>query len=272
MKTVLITGGASGLGLALAHEFAAQGYSIAIADIQEQQGQTVAQELTERGVDAFFHRLDVTQEADWQTLHREVLSRWGQLDVIINNAGVAAAGLIEDQSIEDWRWLLDINVLGVVLGCKMFTPLMKRRNGGHIINVASMAGLLHAPSMSSYNVSKAGVVALSETLKAELSSWNIGVSVVCPAFFQTNLTNSMRTSIPGVTKTVNKWMARSSVTADDVAKATFKGMKANDFFILTHTKEKLLWWLKRLSPDLLHQLISKTSGKQIKKIMEKVAS
>lgn len=270
MKTAIITGGASGLGLAMAHEFARHGYAICIADIQEKQGQEVARELQANGTAAFFFKLNVTQESEWLALKDEVLKQWGKVDVVINNAGVAAAGLIEDQSVEDWKWLLDINVLGVALGCKTFTPLMKARDSGYLINVASMAGLLHAPSMSSYNVSKAGVVALSETLKVELSSWNIGVSVVCPAFFQTNLTNTMRTSIPGVAKTVNRWMESSSISAEDVAKAVYQGMTSNRFYVLTHTKEKLLWWLKRVSPELLHSLISRTTGKQVRRMMEKV--
>jgi len=271
MKTAIITGGASGLGLAMAYEFSSHGYAICIADIQEKQGREVVQKLQARGTAAFFFKLDVTQESQWLALKDEVLKQWGNVDVVINNAGVAAAGLIEDQSVEDWKWLLDINVLGVALGCKTFTPLMKARNTGYLINVASMAGLLHAPSMASYNVSKAGVVALSETLKVELSSWDIGVSVVCPAFFQTNLTNTMRTTIPGVSKTINRWMEGSSVTAEDVAKEVYQGMSSHRFYVLTHTKEKLLWWLKRVSPGLLHSLISRTAGKQVRKIMEKVS-
>ncbi len=269
MKTVIITGGASGLGLSLAHKYSAEGYAVCIADIQKEQGEAAVAELTRQGADAFFEYLDVTKEEQWLLLKETVIERWGYVDVLINNAGVAAAGLIEDQSIEDWKWLIDINVLGVVLGCKTFTPLMKARDSGYIINVASMAGLIHAPSMSSYNVSKASVVALSETLQVEFSQWNIGVTVVCPAFFQTNLTKTMRTNISGVTKTVNRWMESSSVTADDVASAVFNGMKHRRFFVLTHTKEKLMWWLKRLSPDLLHTMLSNTVGKQVKKMMER---
>lgn len=269
MKTVIITGGASGLGLALAHEYAAQGYALCIADIQKEQGEIVVEELQSRGSDAFFFHLDVSNEEHWKQLKEEALTHWNKVDVLINNAGVASASLLEDQSLKDWQWLLDINLTGVMLGCKTFLPHMKARDNGHIINTASMAGLLHAPCMTAYNVSKAGVVALSETLKVEVSSWNIGVSVVCPAFVQTNLTDSMRTTIPGVDKTVNRWMAQSSVTADDVAKAVFNGMTKGDFYVLTHRKEKLFWWLKRVSPAALLNLMGKTSGKQIRKIVEK---
>ncbi|GAA3919944.1 SDR family oxidoreductase [Litoribacillus peritrichatus] len=272
MKNVIITGGASGLGLALAHEYAAQDYQICIADMQKELGLQVVEELKARGCNAFFFELDVRSDEGWAELYKEVTKQWQQVDVLINNAGVAAAGLIEDLPMDDWAWLMDINVMGVVRGCKTFAPLMKHQGFGHIINVASMAGLLHAATMSAYNVSKSGVIALSETLRIELAGFNINVSVVCPAFFQTNLTATMRTNIPGVTNTVNKWMASSNVTADDVAKMTYDGMVHKRFFILTHRKEKMLWWLKRLSPEALQQLMIRTTKKQIQRMMEKMAS
>ncbi len=272
MKRVIITGGASGLGLALAHEFASQGYRLCIADIQKELGLQIVEELTARGTEAFFFELDVRSETHWNSLYSVIEEKWQGVDVLVNNAGVAAAGLIEDLSIDDWQWVMDINVMGVVRGCKTFAPMMKRAGSGHIINVASMAGLLHAATMSAYNVSKSSVVALSETLRVELDSWDVGVSVVCPAFFQTNLTETMRTNIPGITNTVNKWMESSNITADDVARATYQGFVEKQFFILTHRREKMLWWLKRLSPDALHRLMIKTTRKQIQRMAEKMAS
>ena len=274
--SVLITGGASGLGLALAHEYAAQGYKICIADVQTSLGEQVALELNSRGTEAFFIKLDVTNDEDWVTVANVVFERWRSLDVLINNAGVASCGLIEDQSIDDWQWQLDINVMGVVRGCKAFVPMMKKRGQGHIVNVASMAGLLHMPTMSAYNVSKASVVALSETLLIELDNHNVGVTVVCPAFFKTNLTNTMRSAIPGIENTVNRWMSSSQITADDVAKSTFDAMFNGDFYVLTHRREKWLWWLKRMSPKALQVILKKAAKKQLKraidKATEKVAS
>ena len=265
MKSVLITGGASGLGLAMAHEYAAQGYKLCIADMQVEQGQQVVKDLNEKGAEAIFFELDVRSDEQWLSLHNEIAQRWKGLDVLINNAGVAASGLIEEQSIVDWQWILDINVMGVVRGCKTFTPLMKKKEQGSIINIASMAGLLHGASMSAYNVSKASVVALSETLRIELESWNISGSVVCPAFFKTNLTDNMRTNNPGVKKAVDNWMKTSGIQAEDIARMVYLGMEKQQFFILTHRREKMLWWVKRLSPNLLFRLMIKATRIQLKR-------
>ena len=224
------------------------------------------------GTEALFFKLDVRSDEDWQALYKELSARWQRLDVLINNAGVASAGLIEHQSITDWQWLLDINVMGVVRGCHMFTPMMKRQGQGHIINIASMAGLLHAPAMSAYNVSKAGVIALSETLLVELDSFNVGVSVVCPAFVQTNLLSTMRSSVPELNKRVSGWMGSSRITADDVAKATYKALVEKEFYVLTHRKEKLAWWLKRLNPAAFHTLLKKTAARQVQRMAEQIAA
>lgn len=272
MKSVLITGGASGLGLAMAHEYASQGYKLCIADMQVEQGRQVVKDLTDKGAEAFFFELDVRSDEQWQSLYNEIAQRWQGLDVLVNNAGVAANGLIEDQTMIDWQWIMDINVLGVVRGCRTFTPLMKKQGQGHIINIASMAGLIHAATMSSYNVSKAAVVALSETLRIELESSNIGVSVVCPAFFKTNLLDTMRTNIPGVKKTVDRWMNNSGISAEDVARMVYQGMAKQQFYILTHRREKMLWWLKRVSPSVLHRLMIKETRKTIKRMAQKMAS
>jgi short-subunit dehydrogenase len=175
----------------------------------------------------------------------------------VNNAGVASAGSIEDTTIGDWEWILDINVLGVVRGCKAFTPLFKQQGSGAFVNVASMAGLMLAPLMDSYNVSKAGVIALSETLSQELRDSGIHVSCVCPAFFQTNLASTMRSDIPGIQQNVNKLMKRSSITAEDVAEDIFRSVKDKDFWVLPHAKERRMWMLKRHAPWafdwLMHQ-------------------
>ena len=133
----------------------------------------------------------------------------------MNNAGVAQAGSIETTSIDDWRWIIDINLLGVVRGCRVFTPVLKQQRSGHLVNIASMAGLLDVPFMSSYNATKAAVVSLSETLQNELHATGIGVSVVCPSFFQTNIGESLRADDPGLRKAMSKLLARSAITAAD---------------------------------------------------------
>jgi NAD(P)-dependent dehydrogenase (short-subunit alcohol dehydrogenase family) len=134
-------------------------------------------------VQAAFLPCDVTKETDLAAAAQWLETNWGGVDVVINNAGVAAAGGIADYELPDWEWILDINLLGVVRGCKVFTPLFRRQGGGRFINIASMAGLMNLPKMAPYNASKAAVISLSETLAYELAADNIKVSVVCPSFF-----------------------------------------------------------------------------------------
>ena len=139
-KRVFITGGASGLGRALALRYARDGWRVCIADLNDERGASTRTELAAAGaVEALYRHADVTSEADLQAIADELARVWGGLDVLINNAGVAQAGAIEDVSLSDWEWILNINLLGVVRGCKVFTPIFKRQGSGHIVNIASMA-------------------------------------------------------------------------------------------------------------------------------------
>ena len=161
---IFITGGASGLGLALAQRCGRANWRVAVGDIHEERGRAAEAELRSAGVEAVYLYCDVTSETDLDQCAEELNERWGGVDVVVNNAGVAQAGPMETISIDDWRWILDINLLGVVRGCRAFVPQLKKQGHGHIVNVSSMAGLLDPPDMSAYSVTKAGVVKLSESL------------------------------------------------------------------------------------------------------------
>jgi len=150
--------------------------------------------------------------------------------------------------------------MGVVNGCHYFTPLLKKSQG-NLINVASMAGLLHMAGMSAYNTSKAAVVALSETLYSELDQYNVNVSVLCPAFFKTNLTDTMRSTNASGTAIASKLMAKSNISADDIARQVFEDSANGRFMILTHKTEKRVWMLKRLIPSLYFKMIKSTAKK-----------
>ena len=182
-KRVLVTGGASGLGLALTELMVARGDTVLVVDLAEERPDTVPE-------GAAYRRLDVRSQQDWDAALAWVRETWGGLDLLVNNAGIATGGRIDVEAIADWERVVDINLLGVARGCHTFTPLLKEQRSGHIVNVASLAGLVHGPGMASYNATKAGVVAISETLQFELGPWDIDVSVVCPAFFRTNLHQS----------------------------------------------------------------------------------
>src|SRR6478735_9056326 len=179
-RRVLVTGGASGLGLALVRAFVARGDDVLATDLQADRPDALPEA-------AAYLPLDVRSDNAWGAALAHVRETWGGLDLLVNNAGVAAGGRIDVATMDEWHWIVDINLLGVVRGCRTFTPLLKEQGSGHIVNTASLAGLVHAPGMAAYNTVKAGVVALSETLSHELAPHGIDVSVVCPSFFRTNL-------------------------------------------------------------------------------------
>ena len=271
MKRVLITGAASGLGLALAKYYAQQGWAVCIADIQDEAGEKVAQELKQKhGSDCFFQHLNVTDDNQWLALQNEIATRWKGVDAVINNAGVASSGDIDALELKDFQWTVDINLMGVVKGCHYFTPLLKKSRG-NLVNVASMAGLLHISGMSAYNASKAAVVALSETLYAELDPHGVKVSVLCPAFFKTNLTDTMRSTNASGTAIANKLMNKSSITADDIAEKVFNESSAGKLMILTHKNEKIFWLVKRYLPSLYFKIMKNTAKKFNAKMTEKQA-
>jgi len=247
-KRIFITGGASGLGKALAERYAREGWRVCIGDLDVERCAETLNAIRLAGGDGYALKCDVTLEEDLEAAAAWVKKSWGGIDILVNNAGVAQAGRIDDVPLSDWNWIVDINLLGVVRGCKAFVPMMRAQRSGYIVNVASMAGLIHMPSMSSYNATKAAVVALSETLLAELVDEGIKVSVVCPAFFRTNLTSTMRTTSPALEKTTRKLVDRSRHSADWVADLVYKGVAATQFHILTHTDAKVAWRLKRVLP------------------------
>jgi len=238
-RRVLITGGASGLGLALAKAFAARGDQVLVGDLSESRPDSVPG-------DTAYLRLDVRSQQDWDAALAHVRESWGSLDVLVNNAGVATGGRIDVESISDWERVLDINLLGVVRGCQTFTPLLKAQRSGHIVNTASLAGLVHGPGMSSYNAAKAGVVALSETLGFELAPWGIHVSAVCPAFFRTNLHESLQGKDTAMEETALKLITKATMSADEVAETVLKGIDKHKKVILTDRLGRQAYWTKRL--------------------------
>jgi len=258
---VLITGAGSGLGAAMARRYAAAGYSIAVTDIDQARADAVLAGLLETGARGFSQKLDITLDSDWAAVQQRVDQEWGGLDVLINNAGVAAAGRCEESSMADWEWIIAVDLMGVVRGCHRFLPLFRRQaeqgRSSHIINIASFAGLAAMPGLSAYGTAKAGVVALSEHLLTETAGTGIGVSVVCPAFVRTGLLESFRSPNPAQRELVERWMDKSGVTADEVADRAFTAMSRKQFLVLTHAQTRWAWWLKRLWPDRYYRQMAK---------------
>jgi len=250
MTRVLITGAASGLGRALALVFAKRGARIAVADIHtERAAETVGLCLQAGAAEAHFLYLDVGVEGDFLDAAEWVSRHWGGLDILVNNAGVAGGGSFDGISEADWHWMLNINLLGVVRGCRVFTPLFKQQEHGWLVNIASMAGLLNPPGMASYNVAKAGVVALSETLAAELSPWNIHTLVVCPSFFPTHLNESLRTHDEGMKIALPRLLGNHELSADDIAAGIVSALDRGDSQYLPHPKAVEAWKVKCSDPE-----------------------
>jgi NAD(P)-dependent dehydrogenase (short-subunit alcohol dehydrogenase family) len=263
-KRVFITGGASGFGRALAERWARAGARVCIGDIHDERGVETLTALKALGATAHSLRCDVTKEDDLQAASDWLEESWGGVDIVVNNAGVAIGGGITEISLDDWRWIVDINLLGVVRGCKVFTPLFRKQQAGHFVNISSMAGLIHPPMMSAYNATKAAVVALSETLRVELAPHHIAVTVVCPSFFRTNLTETMRSGNADVARITNKLVNNAKRGADEIAELTFRGVERGDFHVLTHTDGKVAWMLKRLAPFSLYaEVLSRNTRKMM---------
>jgi NAD(P)-dependent dehydrogenase (short-subunit alcohol dehydrogenase family) len=242
-RRVLVTGGASGLGLALVRAFTARGDHVLSTDLQPERPDVLPPA-------ADHLRLDVRSDEDWATALTHVRDTWGGLDLLVNNAGVAAGGRIDVATMDEWRWIVDINLLGVVRGCRTFTPLFKEQGSGHIVNTASLAGLVHAPGMAAYNTVKAGVVALSETLSHELAPHGIDVSVVCPSFFRTNLSASFQGADTEMESAGRQLVDNARRTADEVAAVVVRGIDARRDVILTDHDGRIAWRAKRFARPL----------------------
>ena len=250
-KRVLITGAGSGLGRALAFCFAENGWRVACADIRLEKAQDTVRLITGFGVGAMALKVDVGDDASVDGMRDKILAAWDGVDVVVNNAGVASAGSVAQTSLEDWRWTLNINLMGVVRGCRAFLPTLLEQGAGHIVNIASFAGIANAPRMAAYSASKSGVISLSECLRGELavSGSAVRVSVVCPAFFQTNLMENSRA--PEADKAVaKKLMASSGDSAESVAHRIYAGMQRGDFLILPTKAETMRWRIKRWLPEV----------------------
>ncbi len=238
---MLVTGGASGLGAALVEAFVARGDRVLVTDLAPEHA----------GPDGTAYlRLDVTSDDDWAAAHAWAEEQWGGLDVLVNNAGIASGGRVDVVTIDEWRHVIEINLLGVVRGCRTFTPMLKAQGSGHIVNTASLAGLVHPPGMSSYTAVKAGVVALSETLSYELHPFGVHVSVVCPSFFRTNLASSLAGSDTTMDAVAARLINRSETTADQIAAEVMRGINSRRMVIVPDRPARKAVWTKRFARPL----------------------
>ncbi len=259
-KRMMITGAGSGLGREIALRWAREGWRLALCDVNEQGLAETLKLVREAGGDGFTLRCDVRDYSQLTAVAQACEERFGGLDVLVNNAGVAAGGMFADLSLEDWDWQLSINLMGVIKGCKAFLPMLEA-SGGRIINIASMAALMQGPAMSNYNVAKAGVVALSESLLIELKPVGVSVHVVCPSFFQTNLLDSFRGPTPEMKQQVGKLLEGSPISAADIADYVYQEVAKGEFMILPHEQGRMAWAIKRQNPQLIYDEMTKMCEK-----------
>ena len=239
-RTAVVTGGASGIGRALILRFARDGANVVVADVDEPGTVAVAGEAQALGVKALAVRTDVSDLAQVEALAVRAFETFGGVHVICNNAGVAAWGGIESATHRDWQWVLGVNLWGVIHGIEAFVPRMiARGEPGHIVNTASMAGLIASKGLGVYNTSKYAVVGLSETLAKDLRSYRIGVSVLCPLGVQTRIRDSERNR-PAALR--NEGPAGGApveligryLEPDVVADMVLAAIHANELYVITH--------------------------------------
>jgi len=255
-KTAVLTGAGSGFGLACARIGAKLGMNLVLVDVQQDALEQTAAELTSMGAQVLALKVDVSKAAEMDRLGQAVMTRFGAPHFVFNNAGVGAGGLIWENTAQDWEWVIGVNLMGVAHGVRVFTPLMLAAAKqdpsyqGHIVNTASMAGLLNMPNMGVYNVSKHAVVSLSETLYQDLAlvTDQISASVLCPYFAPTGINQSYRnrphelqaqSSNPTQSQLIGQAMIDKAVdsgkvTAAEVAQKVFDAVAANQFYIYSH--------------------------------------
>ncbi|MEX0810886.1 MAG: SDR family NAD(P)-dependent oxidoreductase [Chitinophagales bacterium] len=269
-KTAFITGAASGLGRALTLELAAQNWTIGICDLNTN-GLKETQELAEQsGGKIQSYSLNITDSTRFQEICSDFLAKTNSIDVLINNAGIGASGKTDELSIEYWNKVIGINQMAVVFGCKFFIPQMKKQGSGTIINIASAAAFSSAAGMGPYNVSKAAVLSLSETLHAELKDENISVSVVMPTFFKTNIMQDVSTDSEG-RRLGELMIATSGLEPDAVARTILKAASKKQFYIILPWKSKMLYIAKRWMPGLMLKINAMLYRKRekLEKMLEK---
>ena len=249
-KVAAVTGAASGLGRAMALAFADEGMHVALADVADT-SDTFAQ-VEKRGVSAVSMQLDVTNFRDVEAFAQLIDQDLGGAHVVCNNAGVSPLGAAWEMSLGDWQWIMGVNLWGVIHGVRAFVPRLLARNEGHVVNTASVAGIINPPGTAAYNVTKHAVVALSETLYHDLRERRsaLGVSVLCPAYVPTGIADSERNRPAGVEPTaktketlareamLRKAVASGRLSADDVARTVVQAVKEERFYVLTHPRIK----------------------------------
>ncbi len=264
-RVAVVTGAASGIGRALARRFAAEGMKLVLADVERPALEKATAEIDGSGTRAIAVPTDVSKPEQVDALARRALDAFGAVHVLCNNAGVFTGGRIWEQTLGDWKWVIDVNLWGVVHGIRTFVPILLAQGGeGHIVNTASVAGLVSPRGLGPYNVTKHGVVTLSETLHYELraAGSQIGVSVLCPGAIHTHIADAERNRPPELARGPNaaaNAVLRAGLEAGmdpaEVADLVVRGIREGRFYLLTHPELKA--GVERRMRDILEDRVPK---------------
>ncbi|MEK6787744.1 MAG: SDR family NAD(P)-dependent oxidoreductase [Pseudomonadota bacterium] len=250
-SAAVVTGAGSGIGRSFAYEIARRGGAVLCVDLREERAEETAEALRELGAHAVAYTCDVGNAAQMAQLAETSEALLGRpVTLVVNNAGVGLGGQIGDVTLEEWHWCMNVNLWGVVHGCHFFAPRLKALGYGGIINVASAAGFAAAPEMSTYNVTKAGVMSLSETLSSELTGTGVKVTVLCPTVVPTNIVND------GKLPSYRAEFAKSAMTkfaltnSDEVARKTLDALDKGQLYMLPQIDGRIAWMFKRIAPRM----------------------
>jgi short-subunit dehydrogenase len=260
-KRAFITGGGGGLGRALALALANDGWTIGITDIKAEALAESKQLMEQAGGKVFTYQFDVAKKADYETAFNDYLKQAGGIDLLINNAGVGDGGLIGEYSLDNWEWITGINQMAAVYGSHFATPHMKAQKSGHVISIASAAGFANMPNMGMYNVTKAAVISLMETLNGEVAGFGIQTSVVCPTFFRSNIMQYNRGNKEAA-KVGQVIIDRAKYSPDEIADYILTQAGKGQFYVLHPYQAKLVFHVKRFLPNLFLSIKAKQFAKK----------
>jgi NAD(P)-dependent dehydrogenase (short-subunit alcohol dehydrogenase family) len=229
VSRVLVTGAARGLGAALVSAYRARGDEVLATDVHGEVDLT----------------LDITSDDDWAAALRHVEDTWGGLDLLVNNAGIAGGGRLDVAPVSEWQRLLDVNLLGAVRGTATFTPVFKRQRSGHVVNVASLAGLVHPAGMAGYNAVKAAVVALTETTGHELAAYGVRATAVCPSYFRTGLVDDLEGADTALGAVIRELVRSAPLGPEEIAAAVVEAVDRGEELVLPDPAARAAYDLKR---------------------------
>jgi NAD(P)-dependent dehydrogenase (short-subunit alcohol dehydrogenase family) len=265
----VITGAGSGLGRALCVELARYGARVLVSDRDVASAEETARRVEAAGGKAHVQACDVTRPEEVEALAEAAFSGLGGVDLLVNNAGVGGAGEVGRLPLEEWKRILDVNLWGVIHSCHAFVPRLRQQGSGHILNIASAAGLLSVGFLAPYNVSKAGVVSLSETLYVELKPVGIGVTVACPTFFRTNIAAaSAQYTDPKLGTAARRLVDESRIEPETVARSLLRAVERAEPYAVPLADGRWFWRLKRLAPEGFLRM----TGALQKKLMQRAGS